>query len=90
MGKKEIERWCILWSPGKKNKMTGDHIIFKDCIPKMFTSKKDCKKWIDQEYSYIKERKDLRAAPYYWRLPKPARITFYYDLPSKGALNELR
>ncbi len=75
--------WGALW--WHKNSLDGDgeHLLYdNNCKPAIFITRKESKKWIDENYSYIKTRKDLRAYPHGWRLPKPVRLTIGY-LPLK-------
>jgi hypothetical protein len=55
-----------------------EHIIYENCKPVIFTTKKECKTWIDKKYGYIKTRKDLKSFPHGWRLPKPTKIYLTY------------
>lgn len=58
-------RWAIKWHVG---------IMWDDCFPLLFLTRKECRKQILHEYGYIKNRKDLRAPPHNWRLPKAVRV----------------
>lgn len=40
----------------------------------IFRTKRECKAYIDNYWSYYKTSKDLRAYPYGYRLPKPVKI----------------
>lgn len=73
-GGKEIIRWAALWH--SKNKLEGvcEHIIFEECMPKLFIRKKDAMEFIKVRFGYIAKRKDLRAEPHGWRMPKPVKV----------------
>lgn len=40
----------------------------------IFRTKRECKEYIDEHWSYMKTRRDLRVYPHGWRLPKPVKI----------------
>lgn len=42
--------------------------------PALFTTRRAALEWIAGTYGYIRERPDLRSAPHFWRMPKPARV----------------
>ena len=66
--------WCVLWDSRHEQ-----HLMFDGPKPLAFKTKKQCKKFIDEKWGYIKNRPDLKTAPYYWRLPKPVRIRIEYN-----------
>ena len=62
--------WGISWvSKG----VDGRHLLWKNCRPLFFDTKKKAKSYIDINYGYIKYRTDLRTKPHLWRMPKPVR-----------------
>ena len=70
----KVERWGALWHT--VNKLDGEkkHIIFDNCLPVMFVTKREIKEYIKKRYGYIAERKDLRQEPFRWRMPKPIKL----------------
>lgn len=58
-------RWAVKWHVG---------IMWHDCKPLLFRTRKEARIWIDEHYGYIKDRYDLRSAPHHWRLPKPVKV----------------
>lgn len=40
----------------------------------MFSTRKACRKWIEDRYGYIRERDDLKKMPHGWRLPKAVKV----------------
>lgn len=58
-------RWGIKWHVG---------IMWKDCMPLLFLTRKEAREYIHDEYGYIKHRKDLRSPPHNWRLPRAIRV----------------
>ena len=76
MRKNNLTRYCwgALWY--SKNILDGitKHIIYENCLPALFRTKKEAMQFIKQKYGYIATRKDLREEPHGWRMPKPIRI----------------
>ena len=56
-----------------KNKKDGirRHIIKSDGV---FYRKIDAAKYIEREYGYIRDWKNLRREPHGWRMPLPVRV----------------
>lgn len=53
-------------------------LINRDCKPVMFTTRKECREWINKEYGYIRYRKDLRGYPHGWRVPQPVKLRILF------------
>ena len=51
-----------------------------------FRTKKDCQTFINENYAYIRTRKDLREYPHGWRMPKPIKVSLRANtwLPING------
>lgn len=47
--------------------------------PILFNTRKECRRWIEEHYGYIRRRKDLRTEPHGWRLPMAVRVTVGED-----------
>ena len=60
-----IERWTVKWHPG---------IMWHNCDPLLFQTRREARAYIEKQYGYIKTRADLRRDPYNWRLPKAIRV----------------
>lgn len=56
-----------------KNHSHG-RLICERGLPVMFTRKKDMAQYISIRYGYIANRKDLRAYPHGWRMPKIVKV----------------
>lgn len=41
----------------------------------MFETRRACRAWIKEEFSYIGKRPDLRKEPHCWRVPKTVKVT---------------
>lgn len=50
-------------------------IMWKNCYPLLFVTKKQAKEYADKEWGYLRKREDIRRAPHFWRMPKIIRIT---------------
>lgn len=66
--------WGVLWH--SKNKLDGitEHLIYRNCIPVLFRTRREARIFIHKEYGYIKTRHDLRNEPHGWRLPRAVRV----------------
>ena len=70
----EVERWGALWHSKSKLNGVRKHIIFENCLPVLFCTKKEINEYIKKTYGYIATRKDLRVEPHCWRIPKPIKL----------------
>jgi hypothetical protein len=62
--------WALWWH----SKGSG-HIIHQSCVPALFKTRKQALEFREKTFGYIRKRPDLRAAPFFWRLPKPIKVT---------------
>lgn len=67
-------RWAALWR--SKNQLDGlnEHLLFEDCLPKLFRTRLESRQWIEEKYGYIRNRADLMAAPHGWKMPIAIRV----------------
>ena len=67
--------WGVMWK--SENRLDGitRHLIFRNCVPALFVTRKDARQFIELHYAYIAVRKDLRTEPHGWRVPIPVRVT---------------
>ena len=70
----EVIRWGLMWY--SKDSLYGitRHLIFENCLPVLFTTRKEARAFNQEKYGYIKLRKDLRTEPHGWRLPREIRV----------------
>jgi hypothetical protein len=68
-------RWGALWH--SRNTLGGDfeHLLFENCSPVLFRTRREARKWIDDKYGYIRNRPDLKAEPHGWKIPTAVRVT---------------
>lgn len=66
--------WGLLWA--SKTKLDGlqQHLIYEECYPKFFHTRKESRKYSQEKFGYIKTRKDLREEPHGWKMPIPVKI----------------
>lgn len=82
---KRLVRWGALWH--SENRLDGvrEHLCCENCLPVLFVTRRECRAWIVDRYGYIKTRRDLRAEPHGWRMPRPVRVTI---TPNKGVTGD--
>ena len=65
-------RWGAKWI--QRGKRAEEHLIFENRMPALFLTRREAREWIEKRYGYIRNRKDLRSDPHYWRLPVAVRV----------------
>jgi hypothetical protein len=58
---------CLYW--WKSPKVEHGKVL------QLFTTRRECRAWIKEEYGYIRYRPDLLTEPHCWRVPHPVRVT---------------
>jgi hypothetical protein len=85
-------RWGALWR--SKNELDGQtkHLLFQDCMPVLFQTRSQSRRWIESKYGYIRKRLDLQAEPFGWKMPTPIRVKIMvsHDLSDKRTKNVQR
>lgn len=64
---------CVRWG-GRWRSRDTECLIFRERMPVLFRTRAEARAWIKQEFGYIRARKDLRAAPHFWRMPRAVRV----------------
>jgi len=78
--KSSAVKWTLLWSDREYSmKIVGKHFEFKNCLPKLFNSRREARHYSQEKYGYIKERKDLRSYPHFWRMPNVVKVCVTVD-----------
>jgi len=73
--KKSLIKWALLWSDRSfSRKIVGKHFEFENCLPKFFNRRKEARDYVKEKYGYMKERKDLRTYPHFWRMPNIVKV----------------
>jgi hypothetical protein len=64
------KRWGLMWY--SKNCLDGEtrHLIYDNCIPVLFKTRREARDYANKRYGYIKTSPDLRGEPHGWRMPK--------------------
>lgn len=63
-------RWAVKWRSTHES-----WLMSRQCLPLLFTTRKEARAWIEENYGYIRTRPDLRAAPHGWRMPQAVLVT---------------
>lgn len=71
--------WALLWR--SRNRLEGyrEHVMFKDCRPLLFDTRRMALEYRDEKYGYIRNRPDLKAEPHGWRLPLPIKVKLKFE-----------
>ena len=66
--------WGVLWR--SKNRIDGgrEHLMYRDCLPVLFQQRWEARNWIQENYGYLKTRKDLLSEPHGWKMPIPVKV----------------
>ena len=68
--------WGVLWH--SKNRLDGvrEYLMCdRHCMPALFHTRREARKWINERCGYIRHRADLRGEPFGWRMPRPVRVS---------------
>ena len=66
-----MKAWGCLWR--SKNRLDGrtEYLMWTP----LFRTRRDCRRFIAEEFGYIRQRPDLRAEPHGWMVPRAVRVT---------------
>lgn len=80
----KMQRWALLWH--QKNQLDGvtQHLIYADCLPVLFRTRREARAFAEMKYGFIKTRQDLRVEPHGWRFPKPVYVNVVMAPVSRG------
>lgn len=68
----ECDAWAAKWHA--PNDESDGHFLGDGFGVAIFATRAQCRAWIEERYGYIKRRADLRAAPFFWRMPRAVRV----------------
>ena len=76
MAKAVLNRWAVKWVSDSALDGKREHLcLYKNCeLIGIFRTHKEARKFRDDEYGYIRHRKDLRSEPHGWKFPKIVRV----------------
>ncbi len=66
--------WAGEWR--SVNRLDGErrHLLHENLLPRLFTTRRECRAWIDATLGYIRERPDLRREPHGWHVPQAVLV----------------
>lgn len=66
--------WGIQWQ--SNNSLNGEtkHFLWNGLYPLVFYTRKEARKYIQQRYTFIKERPDLQQEPHGWKMPQAKQV----------------
>ena len=69
--------WGVLWRSDNLVDRRTEHLMGTPelGLPVMFKTRRECREHIEARYGYIRGRKDLRAEPHGWLMPKAVKVT---------------
>lgn len=72
---RDVIRWAVLWRSdnrldGKQEYLVGDG----KGLPLVFLSRSACRAYIQNHYSYIRTRPDLKVEPHGWKMPQAIKV----------------
>jgi hypothetical protein len=62
-------RWGAQW---RTREFT--HLMCQERIPVLFRTRADARKWIENNFGYIRTREDLKIAPHWWKMPIAVKV----------------
>ena len=73
--------WMPLWKSsnrldGKSRNLIKFHYKYPGRVL-AFSTRRECREFIEKHWGYIKFRKDLRAEPHGWRLPEAVKVDIF-------------
>jgi hypothetical protein len=71
-------KWALLWQQRGPN--ANRHVMWQYGHPLLFATRKEARMYARKQYGYIRTRKDLRAPPHGWRMPKAIRVVVKIEL----------
>lgn len=66
--------WGLLWDNTNQLDGRAIHLIYENCLPVLFRTRRRAREYARERFGYIKRRPDLRREPHYWSMPRPVRI----------------
>lgn len=71
--------WGLLWRSKNRRDGVVEHLLYVNCLPVLFATKKEASAYAAREWSWLKTRPDLRREPHGWRMPKPVKVRLSRD-----------
>ena len=71
----DVIGWGGEWRQTNKVDGARRHLLFdENCLPVLFKTRLETRRYIERVYGYIRTRPDLRAEPHGWRMPVAVRV----------------
>jgi len=67
--------WGLKWRSVNKLDGVTEHLIYRNYVPAIFSTRRDAREWAIERYGYIRYRQDLRNEPYGWRMPIAVKVS---------------
>lgn len=58
---------CLWWWKSPK--------VEHGTVLQLFSTRSECRAWIEYEYGYLRRRPDLKREPFCWRMPRAVKVT---------------
>lgn len=71
---RKVKRWAILWRANSKLDGHQEYFMWNLECPYLFMTRREARKWIEDNYAYIRTRRDLKAEPHGWKMPKAMQV----------------
>lgn len=66
--------WGIKWVAGNRLDGYGEFFIGATNGWQVFSTRAEARSFRDEKYGYIKDRPDLKAEPFGWKLPRVVKV----------------
>ena len=70
----EPVRWGVMWRSDSAFERRSRHLMYENRIPLMFSTRREAREWIKNNYGYISGRPDLQIEPHGWKMPVPVKV----------------
>jgi len=74
-----IERSTETWGLVHRSKGAAlegyhEHLIRENCVPVLFSTRREARAYRDKRFGYIRDREELRTWPHGLKMPKVVRV----------------
>ena len=74
-------KWAVLWRENNKLDGKNEHILGNgNGLPLLFDTRSQAREYLEARYGYIRNRKDLKAEPFGWKMPIAVKIVMQFRL----------
>lgn len=80
----ERKAWAILWRSNNRLEGKNSHLICRwDTGVPTYSTRKEARSVIEQDWGYIRNRPDLRAEPHGWKMPIAVKVRQVTELAKR-------